>query len=57
VAVARELRQSHDAYARAGRELAERARGILRTIPLNAAGVAILVYVVVRGRRFGPSLR
>ena len=27
------------------------------TIPLNAAGVAILVYVVVRGRRFDPWLR
>ncbi len=27
------------------------------TVPLNAAGVAILVYVVVRGRRFDPWLR
>ena len=27
------------------------------TIPLNAAGVAILVYVVVRGRSFDPWLR
>jgi hypothetical protein len=27
------------------------------TIPLNAAGVAILIYVVVRGRRFDPWLR
>jgi hypothetical protein len=27
------------------------------TIPLNAAGVAILVYVVARGRRFDPWLR
>jgi hypothetical protein len=27
------------------------------TIPLNAAGVGILVYVVVRGRRFDPWLR
>ena len=27
------------------------------TIPLNAAGVAILVYVVLRGRRFDPWLR
>ena len=27
------------------------------TIPLNAAGVAILVYIVVRGRRFDPWLR
>ena len=27
------------------------------TIPLNAAGVAILVYVVVRGRHFDPWLR
>ena len=27
------------------------------TIPLNAAGVVILVYVVVRGRRFDPWLR
>ena len=27
------------------------------TIPLNAAGVAILIYVVVRGRRFDPYLR
>ena len=28
-----------------------------RTIPLNAAGVAILVYVVVRGRIIDPWLR
>jgi hypothetical protein len=27
------------------------------TMPLNAAGVAILIYVVVRGRRFDPWLR
>jgi hypothetical protein len=27
------------------------------TIPLNAAGLAILVYVVVRGRMFDPWLR
>jgi len=27
------------------------------TIPLNAAGVAILIYVVLRGRRFDPWLR
>jgi hypothetical protein len=27
------------------------------TVPLNAAGVAILVYVVVRGRQFDPWLR
>jgi hypothetical protein len=27
------------------------------TIPLNAAGVAILLYVVLRGRRFDPWLR
>ncbi len=27
------------------------------TIPLNALGVAILIYVVVRGRRFDPWLR
>ena len=27
------------------------------TIPLNAAGVAILVYVVLRGRTFDPWLR
>ena len=27
------------------------------TIPLNAAGVAVLVYVVARGRRFDPWLR
>ncbi len=27
------------------------------TIPLNAAGVAILIYVVVRGRAFDPWLR
>ena len=27
------------------------------TIPLNAAGVAILIYVVVRGRQFDPWLR
>lgn len=27
------------------------------TIPLNAAGVAILAYVVLRGRRFNPWLR
>jgi hypothetical protein len=27
------------------------------TIPLNAAGVAILVYVVIRGRQFDPWLR
>ncbi len=27
------------------------------TIPLNAAGVAILIYVVVRGRPFDPWLR
>ena len=27
------------------------------TVPLNAAGVAILIYVVVRGRRFDPWLR
>jgi hypothetical protein len=27
------------------------------TIPLNAAGVAILIYVVVRGRHFDPWLR
>ena len=27
------------------------------TLPLNAAGVAILVYVVLRGRRFDPWLR
>jgi hypothetical protein len=27
------------------------------TIPLNAAGVAVLVYVVFRGRRFDPWLR
>ncbi|RDV03616.1 hypothetical protein [Undibacter mobilis] len=27
------------------------------TVPLNAAGVAMLVYVVVRGRRFDPWLR
>ena len=27
------------------------------TIPLNAAGVAILAYVVLRGRRFDPWLR
>jgi len=27
------------------------------TIPLNAAGVIILIYVVVRGRRFDPWLR
>jgi hypothetical protein len=27
------------------------------TVPLNAAGVAILVYVVVRGRHFDPWLR
>jgi hypothetical protein len=27
------------------------------TVPLNAAGVAILVYVVIRGRRFDPWLR
>jgi hypothetical protein len=27
------------------------------TIPLNAAGVAILIYVVARGRRFDPWLR
>jgi hypothetical protein len=27
------------------------------TIPLNAAGVAIVIYVVVRGRRFDPWLR
>ena len=27
------------------------------TIPLNAAGVAILIYIVVRGRRFDPYLR
>jgi hypothetical protein len=27
------------------------------TIPLNAAGVAILAYVVIRGRRFDPWLR
>jgi hypothetical protein len=27
------------------------------TVPLNAAGVAVLVYVVVRGRRFDPWLR
>jgi hypothetical protein len=27
------------------------------TIPLNVAGVVILIYVVVRGRRFDPYLR
>ena len=27
------------------------------TIPLNAAGVAILIYVVARGRQFDPWLR
>src|SRR6185437_3952018 len=27
------------------------------TIPLNAAGVAILIYVIARGRRFDPWLR
>jgi hypothetical protein len=27
------------------------------TIPLNAAGVSILIYVVVRGRQFDPWLR
>jgi hypothetical protein len=27
------------------------------TIPLNAAGVAILIYVVIRGRQFDPWLR
>ena len=27
------------------------------TVPLNAAGIAILVYVVARGRRFDPWLR
>lgn len=27
------------------------------TVPLNGAGVAILIYVVVRGRRFDPWLR
>ena len=27
------------------------------TVPLNAAGVAILIYVVLRGRRFDPWLR
>ncbi len=27
------------------------------TIPLNAAGIAILVYVVLRGRQFDPWLR
>ena len=27
------------------------------TIPINAAGVAILVYVVLRGRQFDPWLR
>jgi hypothetical protein len=27
------------------------------TVPLNAAGVAVLIYVVVRGRQFDPWLR
>lgn len=45
------------AYAAAARELVERSGGILCTIPLNAAGVAVLIYVVVRASQFDPWLR
>ena len=42
----------------ANRELAVWPGEILSaTIPLNAAGVVILVYVVFRGRQFDPWLR
>ena len=64
VAAARELMQSGFAW-RASRtrslvQIADWLSGPAEsyaTIPLNAAGVAILVYVVFRGRQFDPWLR
>jgi hypothetical protein len=46
--------------ARIGKQIADWLSGsaeFYATIPLNAAGVVILVYVVLRGRRFDPWLR
>jgi hypothetical protein len=46
--------------ARAGKQIADWLSGPAEsyfTIPLNAAGVAVLVYVVLRGRAFDPWLR
>ncbi len=56
-AIARPGFQRVRARAQPDRELAERAGGSYWTIPLNAAGVAILIYVVLRGRAFDPWLR
>ncbi len=51
-------RQSFTPCAQADTGLAQRpGRNPTRTVPLNAAAVAILVYVVVRGRQFDPWLR
>jgi hypothetical protein len=47
-------------FAHAFRQIADWLSGSAQayaTIPLNAAGVAILLYVVVRGRQFDPWLR
>ena len=61
VAAAREL--AHLDFSGLGRVLLQLANWLsgpaesYATIPLNAAGVVILVYVVLRGRRFDPWLR
>jgi hypothetical protein len=61
VAAVREL--AHLDFSGLARVLAQLAHWLsgpaesYATIPLNAAGVAILVYVVVRGRGFDPWLR
>lgn len=51
----------HGAFlGRFGRQIANWLSGpaeSFATIPLNAAGVAVLIYVVFRGRRFDPWLR
>ncbi|HEY6831440.1 MAG TPA: hypothetical protein VI251_03030, partial [Pseudolabrys sp.] len=61
VAAARELLHfDFSGVARVLRQLANWLSGPAEsywTIPLNAAGVAILIYVVLRGRAFDPWLR
>jgi hypothetical protein len=59
-AVRQLIRLDFSGFARAARQLADWLSGPAEsywTIPLNAAGVAMLLWVVARGRAFDPWLR